>query len=98
MLSYLRRLKEQVSSTAQSVKERFTRVFVAATAFLAPVAVIAQEAGSGDQITAGIADLQATILSYVALGIGACIAILLVSLAGDIGIGVAKKWLRKGAS
>lgn len=51
-----------------------------------------------DEISDGITSLQTQILTYVGLGITACIAILLVSLAGDIGIGVAKKWLRKGAS
>lgn len=82
----------------QSAKERVKRSLVAGTAFFMPVVAMAQEAGSGDQITAGIASLQGQILTYVGLGIGACVAILLVSLAGDIGIGVAKKWLRKGAS
>ncbi|TWH76191.1 hypothetical protein LX59_01111 [Azomonas agilis] len=87
MLSYLRRLKE-----------RSNRVFLAVAAFFLPAIALAQEAGSGDQVTAGIASLQGQVLTYVGLGIGACVAILLVSLAGDIGIGVAKKWLRKGAS
>ncbi|HCA1453244.1 TPA: hypothetical protein MNK97_005587 [Klebsiella pneumoniae] len=82
----------------QSVKERAKALALrsAVTAVVAfPVLAMADEA---DQIGPAITSLQAKIISYIGMGITACVAILLVALAGDIGIGVAKKWLRKGAS
>ena len=64
------------------------------------VAVMATSAfaADGGQIEGAISTLQTTILGYITAGITACVALLLVSMAGDIGIGVAKKWLRKGAN
>lgn len=49
-------------------------------------------------ILTSITSLQTTTIGYVTAGITACVAVMLVALSGDIGIGVAKKWLRKGAS
>lgn len=49
-------------------------------------------------IGAAITSLQTTILGYVGQGIAACVAVMLVALGGDVGISVAKKWLKKGAS
>ena len=68
---------------------------VAGSVALVSVAAFAAEGG---QIEAAIGQLQTTITGYISLGITACVALLLVSMAGDIGIGVAKKWLRKGAN
>ncbi|GLU36573.1 hypothetical protein [Pseudomonas sp. NBRC 100443] len=81
----------------QSVKERAKAAALrasVATVVLFPVLAMADD----DPITPAITSLQAKILTYITAGIAACVALLLVSLAGDIGIGVAKKWLRKGAS
>lgn len=58
------------------------------------VAMAADDAGIGTAITS----LQTTILGYIGQAIAACVAIMLVALGGDVGISVAKKWLKKGAS
>ncbi|MFK4136818.1 hypothetical protein ACI2KR_31815 [Pseudomonas luteola] len=81
----------------QSVKEKMKRHVVPAVVGAAAVAPMMAAHAEGE-IEAGITSLQTTVIGYVGLGISACIAVLLVSLAGDIGIGVAKKWLKKGAN
>ena len=55
-------------------------------------------AADGADIPAAITSLQTTILGYIGQAITACVAIMLVALGGDVGISVAKKWLKKGAS
>jgi hypothetical protein len=79
----------------QSAKEKMKRFAAPAMALAVTVSPFMAHA---DEVTDGMTSLQTQIITYVTLGITSCIAILLVSLAGDIGIGVAKKWLKKGAN
>lgn len=78
-----------------AAKNRYFQVTsLAVTTVLPAVAMAADD----DQVTGAITALQTKILSYVQAGIAAAVVLLLASLAADVGISVAKKWLRKGAS
>ena len=42
-------------------------------------------------------ELQTTVMTYIGLGITAGFALLAASLAPDVGMGLVKKWVKKGA-
>lgn len=48
-------------------------------------------------VSAGITEVSDTVKLYIGLGIAACIGLMVVSLAPEIGITVGKRWIRKGA-
>lgn len=74
-------------------------VSVAKNALVIGLVVGASSAmADGADIPGAITSLQTTILGYIGQAITACVAIMLVALGGDVGISVAKKWLKKGAS
>ncbi|AOE85532.1 hypothetical protein [Pseudomonas sp. TCU-HL1] len=69
-------------------------LFVAGAAVAASAAAPAFAAG---EVAAGITAVQTEVTTYIGLGITAAFALLALSLAPDIGIGLVKKWVRKGA-
>lgn len=48
-------------------------------------------------VSAGITEVTDTVKLYIGLGIAACIGLMVVSLAPEIGITVGKRWIRKGS-
>ena len=54
-------------------------------------------AAGDDPTSSNITALQATIIGLVGLGATAGFAVLAASLAPDIGMGITKKWIKKGA-
>ena len=49
------------------------------------------------EVEAGMTELQTTVMTYIGLGITAGFALLAASLAPDVGMGLVKKWVKKGA-
>lgn len=49
------------------------------------------------EVAAGIASIKTEVLTYIGLGIAAAFALMLASLAPDIGLALSKKWIKKGA-
>lgn len=78
----------------EAAKNRYVQLSAVAVTSVIPAIAMAD----GDQVTEAITSLQVKILGYVQAGIAAAIVLLLASLAADVGVSVAKKWLRKGAS
>ena len=52
----------------------------------------------GDPTASNISALQTAIIALVGLGAAAGFAVLAASLAPDIGMGITKKWIKKGAN
>lgn len=78
----------------QSKKEAAIR---AAKIGLVVAAAAAGPVFAAGEVESGITDLQATILTYIGLGVTAGFALLAASLAPDVGMGLVKKWVKKGA-
>lgn len=79
----------------EASKNRYVQLSAVAVTTIIPAIAMAAD---DDQVTGAITSLQTKILGYVQAGIAAAVVLLLASLAADVGISVAKKWLRKGAS
>jgi len=50
------------------------------------------------EVATAITDLQTQTITNIGLVVTAAFAVLVVSLVPDIGLGLAKKWIKKGAS
>lgn len=75
-----------------NMKQNAVAVVIAVA--LATVSAGAMAAG---EVEAGITATQTTVTSYIGLAIAAGFALLGLSLASDVGIGLVKKWIKKGA-
>ncbi len=84
----------KLAQLKEAAKNRYVQLSAVAVTSIIPAIAMADE----DQVTGAISALQVKILGYVQAGIAAAIVLLLASLAADVGVSVAKKWLRKGAS
>ncbi|MDB6141329.1 MAG: hypothetical protein JWP80_373 [Pseudomonas sp.] len=51
-----------------------------------------------DPVATNITSLQASVITDIGLVVAAAFAVLVASLVPDIGLGLAKKWIKKGAS
>lgn len=67
---------------------------IAVAVALATVSAGAMAAG---EVEAGITATSATVTTYIGLAIAAGFALLGLSLASDVGMGLVKKWIKKGA-
>lgn len=63
-------------------------------------ATIVSAAGvlADDPVATAITTLQSATIANIGLVVAAAFAVLVVSLVPDIGLGLAKKWIKKGAS
>lgn len=78
----------------QSKKEmakRFIKGAVVGVVMSSPMAFAAGEA------EAGLAAAQTAVLAMIGLGVAAGFTLLAASLAPDVGMGLTKKWIKKGA-
>lgn len=71
-----------------------SKLAVASAVLLSAMAPAAFAAG---EVASGIAAVQTEVTTYIGLGITAAFVLLGLSLAPDIGLGLVKKWVRKGA-
>lgn len=78
----------------QSKKEFAIRLSKAAVLGLAVASPMAFAAGEAD---AGLAAVQTAVLAFIGLCITAGFALLVASLAPDVGMSLTKKWIKKGA-
>ncbi|CAN7582997.1 hypothetical protein LJR071_004162 [Pseudomonas sp. LjRoot71] len=67
---------------------------IAVAVALATVSAGAMAAG---EVEAGITATSATVTTYIGLAIAAGFTLLGLSLASDVGMGLVKKWIKKGA-
>lgn len=78
----------------QSKKELAIRAAKAAAVGLMAASPMAFAAG---EVEAGIEDLKTQVLTFIGLGIVAGLALMAASLAPDVGMSIARKWIKKGA-
>lgn len=78
----------------QSKKELAIRVAKAAAVGAVAFTPMAFAAG---EVEAGIEDLKTQVLVFIGLGIVAGIALMTAALAPDVGMTIARKWIKKGA-
>lgn len=78
----------------QSKKEVLKRALKIGTAVALMGGGVAMAEG---EVAAGIASLQTAILVFIGLGITAGFALMVASLAPDVGMSIARKWIKKGA-
>jgi len=64
-----------------------------ALAMIGPMAFAAVDPA----VQAGFDAVESAVTDYIAMGIAACLGLMAVSLAPEIGIAVGKRWVRKGA-
>lgn len=69
------------------------KAVVVATAVLGSAAFAADSA-----VPAAITELQSSTITNIGLVVTAAFAVLVAALVPDIGLGLAKKWIKKGAS
>lgn len=75
-----------------TLKQNAVAVVVAIA--LATVSAGAMAAG---EVEAGITATSATVTTYIGLAIASGFTLLGLSLASDVGMGLVKKWIKKGA-
>lgn len=82
----------------QSKKELLNKALKrGATGALAVIAMGASLAFADGEVEAGIDSLKTAILVFIGLGITAGFALMVASLAPDVGMSIARKWIKKGA-
>ncbi len=70
----------------------------AGKAALAAVALSSSAAFAAGDMASAVTALQTETIANVALVVAAAFAVLVACLVPDIGLGLAKKWIKKGAS
>lgn len=60
--------------------------------------IAANTAFAADDLSSAVTSLQTETISNIGLVVAAAFAVLVASLVPDIGLGLAKKWIKKGAS
>lgn len=66
--------------------------------FAVGTVVAASGVMAAGEVATAITDLQTQTITNIGLVVTAAFAVLVVSLVPDIGLGLAKKWIKKGAS
>jgi hypothetical protein len=74
-------------------KAALKALFVGA-AVVAPMAFAADT----DAVSTAVTSLQASTIANIGIVVTAAFAVLVAALVPDIGLGLAKKWIKKGAS
>lgn len=68
------------------------------TAVVASAVVAGAAFADGGDVASNITTIQTQTVANIALVVTAAFAVLVASLVPDIGLGLAKKWIKKGAS
>lgn len=71
------------------------RAFVA---LFAVAAVASSPVFAAGEVAAAVTSLQSETIGNIGIVVAAAFAVLVASLVPDIGLGLAKKWIKKGAS
>lgn len=70
----------------------------ALVALFAVAAVASTPAFAAGEVATAVGELQGETISNIGVVVAAAFAVLVASLVPDIGLGLAKKWIKKGAS
>lgn len=84
-------MNQVIASPGKGVKA--LKALFVATVVVAPMAM-----ADADAVSSAITSLQTSTIANIGLVVTAAFAVLVAALVPDIGLGLAKKWIKKGAS